>query len=58
MRITIKLEPGEVKRLYIACRYMANHFAMLANQRGGNIGAVCNDVAKSFDEISHKLYKD
>lgn len=58
MEITIKLEPSEVKRLYFACRYMTHHYKLLANRYDGNVSTAYNDAAKSFDEISHKLYKD
>ena len=58
MEITIKLKPSEVKRLYLACRYMMHHYKMQANRYDGNISTAYNIVANSFDEISHKLHKD
>ena len=58
MEISIKLKPSEVKRLYLACRYMAHHYKMLANRYDGNISTTYNIVANSFDEISQKLYKE
>jgi len=58
MEITIKLKPSEVKRLYLACRYMVHHYKMLANRYDGNISTAYNIVANGFDEISQKLYKD
>ena len=58
MEITIKLKSSEVKRLYLACRYMVHHYKMLANRDDGNISTAYNIVANSFDEISQKLYRD
>lgn len=58
MEITIKLNPSEVKRLYFACRYMVHHYKMLANRHDGDSSTAYNIVANSYDEISHKLYKD
>lgn len=55
MEITIKLKPSEVKRLYLACRYMVHRYKMLANRYDGNISTAYDIVANSFDEISHKL---
>lgn len=58
MEITIKLKTSEVKRLYLACRYMAHRYKMLANRYDGNISIAYDIVANIYDEISRKLYKD
>lgn len=58
MEITIKLKPSEVKRLYLACRYMAHRYEMLANLHEGYISVSYDSIANKYDELSQKLYKE